>query len=99
MTSNPKFDAYKAEATAKIRQSEAKMKELEAKLAEASEGTRKDCAALSDKAKHKLAEINSRLAEMKDDAGDKITEAKAYADAGLDEVERLYGEVKQKLSR
>ena len=94
----PTYEAYKAEATAKIRQYEAKLKEWEAELAAATEGTREDGAQLSAKAKEKLADLGVRLNECRDDAGEKATQAKAYAEAGFDEVERLFGELKTKIS-
>ena len=94
----PTYEAYKAEATAKIRQYEAKLKEWEAQLAAATEGTREDGGQLSAKVKEKMADLGVRLNECRDDAGEKATQAKAYAEAGFDEVERLFGELKTKIS-
>jgi len=97
--STPTYEAYKAEATAKIRQYEAKLKEWEAKMADASAGTREDCAQMSAKAKEKLAEVGAKVNELRDDAGEKGTQAKAYAEAGFDEIERIFGSIKAKITQ
>lgn len=91
------YDAYKAEATAKIKRWEAELKEIEDRLSEAGADAREECCEMSQKARSRLDDVKRRLAEMSDASREKATAARAYADAGMEEINRLYGSIKSKL--